>query len=145
MIGPMPQQAEALSAAVNGLPIGYAAFSRRDFDQALIGLDPEIEFIVPPYLVAEQHVFHGHEGVRRFWELGFREFEWWTIEADELVPIPPDKVLVHATETMCSRGSRAEATVHTFHLWTFRNALATRCQVFFDRDAAMRAAGLMQE
>ena len=140
----MPQQVEALSAAVQGLPIGYAAFSRGDFDQALIGLDPEIDFVVPPYLVPEEHSFHGHDGVRRFWELGFREFESWQIVADRLEPMAPDKVLVDATETMRSRASHADTTVHTFHLWTFRNALATRCEVFFDRDAAMHAAGLQE-
>ena len=138
----MPQQAEALTAAVNGLPIGYAAFSRGDFDQTLIGLDPEIEFIVPEHLVPEQHVFHGHAGVRRFWELGFGEFESWRIEPDRLVPVPPDRVLVYATETIRGRASQADTTVHTFHLWTFRNGLAVHGEVFFDQDTALNAAGL---
>jgi ketosteroid isomerase-like protein len=135
-------QSETLTAAVEGLPIGYAAFSRGDFDQALIGLDPEIEFIVPELLVPEEHVFHGHAGVRRFWELGFGEFESWRIEPDRFLPVPPDKVLVYATETMRGRTTQADSTVHTYHLWTFRDGLGTRCEVFFDGDAALGAAGL---
>jgi ketosteroid isomerase-like protein len=136
------QQVDVLTAAIEGLPLGYAAFSSGDYERALIGLDPAIEFVVPEHLVPDEHVFHGHAGVRHFWELGFREFASWRIEADRLQPVAPDHVLVYATETMVGRATHAESAVHTFHLWTFRNGLATHCEVFFDREAALAAAGV---
>jgi ketosteroid isomerase-like protein len=131
-----------LAAEIEGLPIGYAAFSRGDYEQALVGLDPEIDFIVPEHLVPEEHVFHGHAGVRRFWALGRQEFESWRIEPGRLVAVPPNRVLVYATETLRGRSSQAESAIETFHLWEFRDALATRCEVFFDREAALQAAGV---
>ncbi len=137
----MPKQAESLTTAIDFLPEAYAAFSRGDFDRVLAGFDEEMEFVVPETL-AKQSSYHGHEGVRRFWELGFSEFDHWRMEPERFIPAPPDKVLAFVTETIQGRASGAEATVHTYHLWTFRGPIAVRGEVFFDREAALRAAGL---
>jgi ketosteroid isomerase-like protein len=38
--------------------------------------------------------------------------------------------------------SGIEVRQTAFHLWTFRDGMPWRCEVFFDEDAALQAAGL---
>jgi ketosteroid isomerase-like protein len=137
----MSVQSEALTMVIEGLPEGYAAFSRGDPERAMAGMDAEIELVVPENFPAGGS-YHGHAGVRRFWETAWREFESWRLVPERFVPVPPDKVLVFVTETIKGRASQADSTVHTFHLWTMDGPLATRMEVFFDFDEARQAAGL---
>jgi uncharacterized protein len=137
----MSVQSEALTAVIEGLPEGYAAFSRGDTERALAGMDAGIELVVPRNFPGGG-TYHGHDGFRQFWETAWGEFESWRLQPDRFVPVPPDRVLVYVTETIKGRASLAESTVHTFHLWTMHGPFATRLEIFFDLDQARQAAGL---
>jgi hypothetical protein len=45
---------------------GFAGWSRGDLDQAMKGLDPEIEFITSGTFPGLDHVYRGHWGYAKF-------------------------------------------------------------------------------
>jgi ketosteroid isomerase-like protein len=60
----------------------YDAFNRRDWDAALALMDDEVE--VESRLVAMEGVYHGHEGVRRWWDDFLGALPDYTVEVEEL-------------------------------------------------------------
>jgi ketosteroid isomerase-like protein len=105
----MPKQADDLQTAIEALPALYAAFSRRDFEAALARFDPEGEYIIPGDF-PEGETYRGHAGARRFWELALRELDYWRVEPERFIPVPPDTVLVFATERIRGRASKVETS-----------------------------------
>jgi ketosteroid isomerase-like protein len=60
----------------------YDAFNRRDLDALLALTHPEVE--VESRLVAVEGGYHGHEGVRRWWNDFLGMFPDYTIEVESL-------------------------------------------------------------
>jgi hypothetical protein len=58
------------------------AFNRRDLDACLALVDPEV--VIESRLVAMEGAYHGHEGLRRWWNDFVGAFPDYTIEIDEL-------------------------------------------------------------
>jgi SnoaL-like domain len=58
------------------------AFNRRDWDDYLALTDDEIE--VGSVLAAMEGAYHGHEGLRRWWDNLLGAFPDYTIEVEEL-------------------------------------------------------------
>ena len=61
-----------------------------------------------------------------------------TIRAEEFI-VSENRVLVMITWTGRGRGSGAEMEAGGAHLWTFRNGLVVRYEVYRDRDEARAA------
>ncbi|HEU4364683.1 MAG TPA: nuclear transport factor 2 family protein, partial [Candidatus Krumholzibacteria bacterium] len=61
----------------------------------------------------------------------------WELERGE-----PDRVLATIDMSGVGRGSGVPAEMRFFQLWTFRDGRVVRMEMFDDRDAARRAAGL---
>jgi ketosteroid isomerase-like protein len=59
------------------------AFNRRDLDAFLLLADDEVA-INPLTLELEGGSYHGHDGIRSFWEAYLRVFPDFTAEVDEL-------------------------------------------------------------
>jgi ketosteroid isomerase-like protein len=60
----------------------YEAFNRRDFEAFLEFVDDEAEF--ESRLIAMEGDYHGHEGVRRWWENFLGVFPDYTVEVLEV-------------------------------------------------------------
>ena len=60
----------------------YDAFNRRDWDAFVLLTDPEIE--VESRLVTMEGGYHGHEGLRRWWDDFLGAFPDYTCEVEEL-------------------------------------------------------------
>jgi ketosteroid isomerase-like protein len=58
------------------------AFNRRDLDALLALMDVEVEAV--PRLVAMEGGYHGHAGMRRWWDNLFEVFPDFTVELVEL-------------------------------------------------------------
>jgi ketosteroid isomerase-like protein len=72
----------------------YAALSRRDLDGFLSHLDPEVEFTS---LIAEAEGarFHGHDGVREWWEkIVVESLGGVGFALEEVRPLDDERVLV---------------------------------------------------
>jgi ketosteroid isomerase-like protein len=60
----------------------YDAFNRRDWDAGLALVDDEVE--IESRLVAVEGGYHGHEGMRRWWNDFLGAFPDYTLDIEEL-------------------------------------------------------------
>jgi ketosteroid isomerase-like protein len=129
-----------MSETMRILQRGYEMLWREDrLEDALIGLDPEFEWVVPGH--PEGDVRHGAQATIAF----FRDWiePWDELHVDwELLPADPDTVLAILTMNGRGRGSGAPVEMRVGQLWTFREGRAVRMVMYYDVDEARREAGL---
>jgi ketosteroid isomerase-like protein len=76
----------------------YDAFNRRDLDAFLDLCDPEVEFTSARMLVEGGEPYHGHDGIRDWWDGLFSivpDFESEIVEARDLGDFAVCQVRVH--------------------------------------------------
>jgi ketosteroid isomerase-like protein len=125
----------------------YDAAARRDTSSviALYGSDIEWDISNAPAreLLGEPHVYHGHEGLRRF----FREwyYAWEHVEPDLEELIDADEHVI-SVETTRGRGRASGAEVELSHyaVWTIQQHKIVRVVWFGTRDEALEAAGVRE-
>jgi ketosteroid isomerase-like protein len=126
---------------------GFEAFNRGGEDarvsEALLASDVvwEVQIGVADF----DGVYHGRPEVRRFWRTFFAELEELRIEVEELVDCG-DRVF--CVTRVAGRGRQSHATGvaggRTFPVFTLRDGLVVRYQVFAERQKALEAAGLSE-
>jgi ketosteroid isomerase-like protein len=101
---------------------------------------PEIEWIAPE----DGATYRGREGVRQRYEEWFESFDDYRWEVQQLIDCGGENVLVEATEV--ARGATSGAAVRSSHyeLLTFRDGMIVRIREFYDKSAALEAAGLSE-
>jgi ketosteroid isomerase-like protein len=111
---------------------------------ALQLLDPEI--VLTPAAecdwVGLEDTYHGRDGVRRYLRLMNESIDDYHPEIVELLDAG-DAVVTLAVES--GRGRRSGAPVesrNTAHVWTLRDGRAVQLDLYWDRERAMRAAGI---
>jgi ketosteroid isomerase-like protein len=122
---------------------GYEAFSRRDLDAALTHLDPEIEWHQSSAF-PDARTFHGHEGVRQFFEQVFEIFDESDFVPEEIIDLGAQIVVVHRFVGR-GQGSRIPVEVNEASLWTLREGKAVRQEAFATRAEALEAARLRDQ
>ncbi len=65
------------------------AYSRRDYDAAVVDFDPAIEWIVDVTVAPDATTYHGHEGVKRFWEAWEEAISGLELEIEECHGVGP--------------------------------------------------------
>jgi ketosteroid isomerase-like protein len=119
---------------------GYDAFNRGDVDAALAQMHPDVEWHVLD-VFPDADVYHGHEGVRRFWELWTESFEDFRIEIEEIVE-RRDGVVVMGRVVGRIKGTGDELETPTYaQLWTVREGRASRVEMFPSKQQALEAGG----
>ena len=88
-------------------------------------------------------VYHGHEGVRQFWRESLSAFGEIDFDVEELIDVG-DRVLAVIREREIGRASGVPVQANHLAVWTFAGGKVTRMQMFTDRRAAERAAGLSE-
>jgi ketosteroid isomerase-like protein len=122
---------------------GMEAYSRGDYETALIGFHPDIEWIAETDLVPDAAIYRGHEGVRRFWAEWAEVIEGMTLEIQECTAVDDEWVL--AVTRSSGRGAASGVAVEsgTFaQLAQFRDGEVVRVRLFGDVRHARAAAGL---
>jgi uncharacterized protein len=123
----------------------YEAWNASDFDAVIALIHPDVEwtFAGGAQFPGTDHVYRGHEGVRRFW----REFidPWESIRIEITDTREAEETLVvfvnfHGVGT----GSGLELTVPFVHLLSYRNRKLVRFRAYADRGEALEAAGLRE-
>ncbi len=124
---------------------GYAAWNEREFDQVLELFDPEIEwtFAGGAQFPGTDATYHGHEGVRRFWETFIEPWAQIHVAVEEIRG-SGDRAVALVRFQATGRGSGVELDVPFVHLFTFRGSKVIRFEAFADRGAAFEAAGLRE-
>ena len=119
---------------------GYTMMWREGrVDEALRGLGEDFEWVAPAH--PEGALRRGPEGIIEF----FREWiePWEDFQIDwELEQAVPDRALATVDMSGRGRGSGAPAEMRFFQVWSYSDGRVVRMQMYYDRDAARRAAGL---
>ena len=120
----------------------YEAAKRRDWDRAFRDQHPDVEWIMPPGLVAG--TFRGREEIKRFWEDWAGTWEQYSVEPTDIIE-SGDKVVVLSTVRLVPKGGSAAAIeIHNGHLWCLRDGKAVSMRAFPNPEDALKAAGLRE-
>jgi ketosteroid isomerase-like protein len=120
----------------------YDAAARRDAATVLSLYDPEVELDNSRLqVVGGEELYHGHEGLRRFFREWHEAWERIDYDYDELIDAG-DQVISVVTRRGRGRASGAEVEVHVALLWTLRDGKVVRVVWFPSRQEALEAAGV---
>ena len=117
----------------------YEAVNRGDIERVLRIQAHDVEWHGPRAFpdLAEPH--HGHAGVRAYAECVGDAWEEFRIRPERFFEFG-QQVLVLTREHGRGRDSGIEVQHPTAHLWTLRDGLVVRFEVFWNREEGLRAA-----
>jgi hypothetical protein len=95
-----------------------------------------------PLRAATEGAFHGHDGLRMFYEDTRASFDVFQAHYDEVRALPDGRVLAIGTIRVRGRGSGAETEVPSACLFSFRDGLMWHFKDYGDKAQALEAAGL---
>jgi ketosteroid isomerase-like protein len=122
---------------------GMEAYSRGDFEAALVGFHRDIEWIADPRMMPDATVYHGHDGVRRFWETWAEAISGLSLEIESVRALDDDLVLAVTRASGHGAGSGAAVASGSFaQLAEYRDGLVVRVRLFGDVRSALAAAGV---
>jgi ketosteroid isomerase-like protein len=117
----------------------YERVSRRDLDGFLTVVHEDVVWV--EQMLPETKVFHGHEGVREWFDQVTQVVTWGTLEFVSLEESGDDavsEVLVRTTGI----GSGVDVTATIFHVIRFRDGKIAEITALPDREDARRAANI---
>ena len=124
---------------------GMEAYSRGDWEAAVVGFDPAIEWSVHASLAPDAATYHGHEGVKRFWGTWAEAMSEITLEIEECRCIGQNRVFAIARAHGTGAGSGAHVASGRFaQIADFRDGRAVRVRLYGSVAAALDAAGLSE-
>jgi ketosteroid isomerase-like protein len=126
-------------AIVRGI---YDAVARRDAAAAFVVYADDIVWDVSSSrrAVVMSSMYHGHEGVRRFWRDALSVFGEIDLHVEELIDAGAQVVAV-INEREVGRSSGAPVNASHVAVWTLADGKVVRMQIFDDRADALEAIG----
>jgi ketosteroid isomerase-like protein len=122
---------------------GMEAYSRGDYEAALAGFDPAVEWSVHTSVVLDAATYHGHEGVRRFWETWAEAISGMALEVEECRLVTENQVLAITRAHGRGAGSGAPVASGRFaQIADFEDGRVVRVRVYGDVAHALEALGL---
>ena len=118
----------------------YAAFHSGDLDDLLAVIHPEVEF-TSLIAEAEGEVFHGHDGVRRWWKEVVLPLGGLQAELEEIRDFG-GIVVLRVLGTYSPRGVEVNQTF--WHVLRFRDGKAVWWRFVRTDEEALEAAGLSE-
>jgi ketosteroid isomerase-like protein len=120
----------------------YRTFNQRDMTGLLDLLHSEVEW-VPVLAVLEGHVYHGHDGVRRWMKDLGTDWESFELFYDEIRDLG-DQVLVFGHWRARGRTSGGESEQPGTWLYELERGKVMRLRTFTNPDEAREAVGLSE-
>ena len=121
----------------------WGAFVRHDNEAALALYDPEIEIDVRREARLGGGVYHGLEGVQRYFRGYVSVFGDVRSEVEEWIDAG-DQIIAMVRSYGRGRGSGVPVDMLEAHLWTVRNGKLRRLQTFATKEEALEAAGVQE-
>jgi ketosteroid isomerase-like protein len=120
----------------------YAEWGRGDFRAGGVRMAPGVRcsWETPEGPMEGQ----GPAEVKRNFREFLRQWSHWRTEAREFVEIDDNCFLVVTDSFATGKQSGVEISSTMFHAWVFRGDEAVEWHSYFDRDAALEAAGLSE-
>jgi ketosteroid isomerase-like protein len=120
----------------------YDAATRRDSTAVLALYDPDVELDNTRLQVVSGGVYHGHAGLRAFFQQWNEAWESIDYDVEELIDAGDDHVVSVVSRHGRGRSSGIEVAVRVALLWTIRDGKVIRVVWFPTRDEALEAAGI---
>jgi len=118
----------------------YDAFNWGDWQWVLDNMHPEFEWVAPPE-DPDAGIHRGHEGVREYWDEWREALGELRFQVEELIDAG-DQVVAVVRRSGVGETSGVEIEERVMQVFTMRDGKGTRCEEFYDRDRALKAAGL---
>jgi ketosteroid isomerase-like protein len=115
-------------------------YRRRTVAEAAELMHPAAEMRQPSAL-PDTDEYYGREELVRGTRLALEAWEGFRFTAEEGFDLG-ERALMRVRLSGRGKTSGIELDQTVFHLWTFRDGMPWRCEVFFDEHAAQQAAGL---
>jgi ketosteroid isomerase-like protein len=135
------QESDLTNLAVEFARRGYDAFNEGGVEAILPFLEPDIEWVnLSPGPLSG--TYQGHDGVRRFFAEMLEDWESVRLDPEEIIPVRDEFVLAHVRIWARGKVSGVGGDVPVAMLWKIGRTGASQVQIFYNRDDALRAAGL---
>jgi ketosteroid isomerase-like protein len=117
---------------------GFKALSKGGVEALLPFIHPEFEVTTPPQFAAEPDTYRGHEGIRRYFDSFYDAMDEVRFEPGEFRDaqggvIVPTKLIARG------RTTGIETQQDVVLVWSLRDGLAIRVEVFATLDEALAA------
>jgi uncharacterized protein len=119
------------------------AWERRDMETVFALYDPAIVWDNSTLPAPSSGSYHGHEQVRQFFQEWLEAFETQDIRAETFIDAG-DRVVVGHRISGRGKTSGAEVEMHRWMVYSVRNGLVARIDVFETNVQALEAAGLSE-
>jgi hypothetical protein len=119
----------------------YDAFNRRDWDALVLLVDDAVE--IESRLVAFEGGYHGHEGLRRWWDNFLGAFPDYTLEVEELRDLG-DVTLGRIRGWGHAAGSATPLVDPFWHPVRWRNGMVVWWRNCSTEAEALEAIGLLE-
>ena len=121
----------------------YAAWREGNVDSLLGVCDPEVELLTSGSFPDLAPVYHGHRGLREFWEAMRAPWDWIHLEVKRIVEGEDCAALVVAFR---ARGKDSGVITHMEqgHAMRFRDGRATMVSTHTSFELALEALGLRE-
>ena len=116
----------------------FDAFGDEDVEQILKFIHPDFVGTTPPGLAAEPDTYRGHDGVRRYFSSFYDAVDKIWTEPHEFREVG-GTVLIHATLHSRGRTTGIEAGIEAYFVWTVRDELVIRAEIFPTEKEALAA------
>ena len=133
------ENVEQLHAIYELLNTRFAALKGGDMDDFVAFFDPEV--VIETVDAPDPETYHGHDGVRRWFNEAYSPWAAVHVEAEDIVQSGPWTVaLLHVSLRGEKSGVELELPVAIFH--RFRDGKIVRDRIYLDRDEGLKAFGL---
>jgi ketosteroid isomerase-like protein len=119
---------------------GFAAMNSGDTEAVLAKMAPEIEWY-PTADFVEIGPFRGHAGIRELMNLVLTSFDAYELHPEELIDAG-HKVIAPVRQTGQGKGSGIPVDVRYILIFTLHEGRSVRVESYYDRQQALKAAGL---
>jgi ketosteroid isomerase-like protein len=124
---------------------GMEAYSRGDYEAAVAGFDPAIEWSVQASVAPDATTYHGHEGVKRFWETWAEAISGMALEIEECRCVGQNRVLAITRAHGTGAGSGAPVASGRFaQIADFREGRVVRVRLYGNVAQALEAVGVQE-
>jgi ketosteroid isomerase-like protein len=124
---------------------GMEAYSRGDYEAAVVGFDPAIEWSVHASVAPDATTYHGHEGVKRFWGTWAEAISGIALEIEECRCVGQNRVVAITRAHGAGAGSGAPVVSGRFaQIADFRGGRVVRARLYGNVAQALEAVGLRE-
>jgi ketosteroid isomerase-like protein len=116
------------------------AITRGDREAALAVCHPEVE--LDSVLGISGRAYLGHDGIREYLDDVESAWEHWTVEVEQTVEGADGRVAIVMTMHARGKGSGAALAARTAHIWTLRDGMLLRNQLYREPERALHDLGL---